>query len=184
MMKNAYLIILLFIALFFSSSCKKDIAKSEWELYCEETALGGEIELNIDGKSWGTGCVHAIYSETISADLSYNLLYLYAYNYGSTFYINSDVEVFFAVYSESTSNGQTETSTEALFLDGFIANAQNSGNFEGKSFSSDESTTDEINITQLTVDKAKGTLSFKLFNEEDSSEEITITGSFEANIEQ
>jgi len=40
------LFLLVSCALLFAASCKKYSAKSEWETYCEETALGGEISSN------------------------------------------------------------------------------------------------------------------------------------------
>lgn len=185
-MKTTFSFLLLVSILFFSTGCVENILKSEWETYCDESALGGEINLTIDGKEWGTGCVTAFYTEDFFGDDSNNLLWIYAYNFNSTFYNTSDIEVFFASYLETTSSGVTETKSTAGFVDGFIINGQNTGEF-GNSFSSDPdlTTTDNIIITELTSDMAKGTINFKLLsNEENSTEEISVTGSFEAVIER
>ena len=184
-MKRVTFFLLLTIAFFFSPSCKKDAVEPqpEWVKYCQNVS-GGNLDLKIDGKDWKSGCVQSVYSESIDSSFSQKFLWVYAYNYGATFYDNSEVEFFYLLYSEITVNGNTEVSSAAVFVDGFynlIANPN--ATFEGKSYVSNESSTDHINITQLTSSLAKGTLNFTLFNEENSTDEIAIAGSFSANIE-
>ena len=184
-MKNVIFFLLLITAFFLSPSCTKDPVEPqpEWVKYCENVS-GGNLDLKIDGKDWKSGCVQSVYTESIDSSFSQKTLWVYAYNYGATFLDNSEVELFYLLYSEITANGNTEISSTAVFVDGFynlIANPN--AVFEGKSYASNESLTDNINITQLTSSLAKGTLNFTLFNEEDSTEDITITGSFSANIE-
>jgi len=182
-MKNIHIILLMSFTIFSFQSCQKDGPQPAWVEYCEDVS-GGELNVNIDGKNWRSGCVQSHYSETITPDYTTKLLWAYAYNYEATYYNASEIEAFVIFYSEITANGETEITSGASFTDGFVLTDQESDDWEGNHFETDESENDQLNITQLTSTMASGSFNFKLYKEEDAEQEISVNGTFSAVIEQ
>lgn len=158
----------------------------DYDDFCDDLN-GGDLTVKIDGQNWSTACVEASYTESITDDYTQKILYLYAYNGAGTYFAGSDVEMLWVVWTEVSTDTETERSQGAVFYDGFINYQQLAANPEAaeeeiKSYvSDDDNESNSINITSSTSNKVNGNLFFEL-TEEDTGAVITLTGDFSANI--
>lgn len=180
--------VLLFTVLNFSTCTNQDPEPTdEWVAYCENLA-GGNVSLQIEGKNWETNCVQSYYVETISTDYEFRYVWIWGYNYDLTYTADTEIDMVWILWTETISGGQTESSYEMLYYDGFFdyTEAISNPDYEGEDirvFSSDgEGGSDNLTITQRTSDFVKGTLDFDLY-EADTNEKLSVSGSFEAVIE-
>lgn len=162
--------------------------QAEYAEICEGLS-GGDFDIDVEGKDWSTECVHAAYTETITASYSQKILYLYAYNFNGTYFSDTDIEVAVIVWAETTVNGETTIDQAAAFYRGLYDYSQaiNNPDYELEevlTYSSDEDNMDDmLTITALNENTISGNLNFELL-EEDSGEAINMSGSFTANIVQ
>lgn len=184
-MKNNLLSICLLLAVLLLPSCvpkeeETPIANSQWIEFCEGFD-GGKVDVKINGKNWVSNCVQAVYSNYEYGGDETKLLYLYAYNYGSTFQAYSDIEVLVLVYSESTVDGVLEIETAAVFYDGFY-DGLGADEWEGKTYASEDASANQMTVTQWATDLAKGNVNMTLVNEEDEGDVVSLNGVFEAKL--
>lgn len=192
----SYLLFLL-LSLFIAVGCNNDNnlgndldnnGQDDYSEFCGDLS-GGNFNVSIDGSDWSTNCLQAVYSESITANYEQKLLYIYAYNHAFTYFTDTDIEVAVVIWIETTIDGETTTAKSAAFYNGFYDYSQaiNNPDYELEEFSaylSNEDSIDDIfNITGITSDEVSGNMSFKLF-EEETNEEVTMSGSFTANIVQ
>lgn len=158
---------------------------NEYGIYCEDLN-NGSISMTIDGKEWRSNCLVTVNAGVTDTAFSYKYFYILAYDFGNGIYADSDIEMFILTYSESTTDGETTVETAAGFYDGFYdySRAANDPDYEveGQSFNSDEDEKREVMLSNFSLDKAKGTFNFDLF-EEDSNEKISARGSFDVKFE-
>jgi hypothetical protein len=185
------LLTLFAISLLFTTSCKKDNdlnndGEPDYSELCGDFD-GGDFNVSIDGQDWSTSCVQAVYTETITVDYEQKFLYVYAYNYDGVYFSDTDIEVAYVIWIETTVGDETTISKGAVFYRGFYDYSQllNNPDYEVEDlvvYSSDEDSMDDIiNITDLNSNTVTGNINFKLF-EEDTNAEVTMSGSFMANI--
>lgn len=187
---NLQFLIFLTCLCLLACNSKEDILaeqeRDEYETFCGDVA-GGNIDISVDNNNWTTSCVQAINSETITNAYEQKILYVYAYNYGITFFTDTDIEVAWVVWVETTIDGETTVEKTATFYKGFydysraLVDPDYSVEDISVYTSDSESMEDSFDITSWDENSVSGNLDFRLY-EENTNEQIRISGNFTANI--